>query len=85
MTSFLSLNGFAKSEIIICGDLNLIFDNKMDKKEGPPHANVRCRETVTDNMTQLALKDNFRFKNPILKKNTRFNIGHLLLLQSTIV
>ena len=68
---FENLNSFAKGEIIICGDLNLIFDNTMDKKGGPPHANVRYRETVMDNMTQLALKDVFRIKNPKLEKFPR--------------
>ena len=43
----------------------------MDNNGGPPHANVRCRETVMDNMTQLALKDVFRIKNPKLEKFTR--------------
>ena len=57
---FENLNSFAKGEIIICRDLNLIFDNTLDEKGGPPHSNVRCRETVMDNTTQLALKDVFR-------------------------
>ena len=48
---FENLNSFAKGEIIIRGDLNLIFDNAMDKKGRHPHANVRCRETVMGNMT----------------------------------
>ena len=43
----------------------------MDKKGGPHHANVKCRETVMNNMTQLALKDIFRIKNPKLEKFTR--------------
>ena len=84
---FENLNSFAKGEIIICGDLNLIFDNTMDKKGGPPHASVRCRETVMDNMTQLALKDVFRNKNPKLEKFTRIQhrpftatrIDHILI------
>ena len=84
---FENLNSFAKGEIIICGDLNLIFDNTMDKKGGPPHANVRCRETGMDNMTQLVLKDVFRNKNPKFKKFTRIQhrpftatrIDHILI------
>ena len=81
---FENLNSFAKGEIIICGDLNLIVDNTMDKKRGPPHASVRCRETVMDNMTQLALKDVFQIKIQNWKNLREINIGHLLLLESTI-
>ena len=84
---FENLNSFAKCEIIIFGDLNLIFDNTMHKKRGPPQANVKCRETVMNNITQLALKDVFRIKNPKLEKFTRIQhrpltatrIDHILI------
>ena len=68
---FDSLNGFAEGEIIICGDLKLIFNNTIDKKGRPLHVNVRCKEKVLENMIQLALKDVFRIKKPKLEKFTR--------------
>ena len=56
--------GFETSTIVICGDWNMVLDQKLDTKHYVRDNNIRARQRVLVLKTQFDLQDPWRVNNP---------------------
>jgi len=67
---FIMLENFDNEHIIFGGDLNLVFDLKMDKKGGKATTHFKCRNILSDYMDKKGLIDIWRRDHPTMKAYT---------------
>ena len=69
---FLAISDFAKSDIILEGNWNVILDDQLDKDQGSIHSNKKVKEKLKSCVNCFNLQDIFRELHPSKKAYTRF-------------
>ena len=69
---FSVISGFAKSDLILGGDWNVVFDDQLDKHQGSIYSNKKAKEKLKSYINCFNLHDIFREMHPSKKAYTRF-------------